>query len=366
MKMKNVFQIVSVIMVLLMLSGCSLLPKEDEYQISPVVVNNQTITYKTAIVEQGDISKTETVTCTYKPVKTQSYAFDLTGESYDAVYVSAGEYVEKGQLLAQLNVASISSQIASCLHSINSTSLSLQQTKELRDIKYEHQKELIEAATEAEKAFLQSAQSVYDSYSATISSLTNDLTVLQMKYSELLSQLGERQIYADFSGNVTTALVRSSMDKSVQGETVVTIADTSTSMFTANTQYYSYFNVGDVHSMTVNGELCSVKVVDPVEYGFEKSEVSSDGKAVVYFEMEDAISNLDENGSGRIELVLEKSEKSLYVVSDAIINTSEGSSVYYFDESKVMRMKSVKTGIVSGMYTEILEGVKAGEELILG
>ena len=100
MKIKKLLQIISVVMVLLMFSGCSLLPKEDEYQISPVVVDNQKISYKTAIVQTGDITKTETVNCTYKPVKTQSYSFDLTGENYDAVYVSAGQNVEKGQLLA--------------------------------------------------------------------------------------------------------------------------------------------------------------------------------------------------------------------------------------------------------------------------
>lgn len=365
MKNKKLLRILSVIMMLLMLSGCSLLPKEDEYQISPVVVENQKVTYKTAVVQAGDISKTETVTCSYKPVKTQSYSFDLTGESYDTVYVTAGEYVEKGQLLAQLNVASIVSQLSSCYNSINQVYLQLEHTKETRELEYNHRVALIEAATPEEALFLESAQSVYDSFSSTISSLTNELTVLQMKASELEKQKADRQIYADFNGNVTTAIVRSSMDKSVQGEVVVTIADTSTSMFTSNTKYYSYFNFGDVHNMTVNGEICSVKVVDPTQYGFEKSEPTSDGKAVVYFEMEDAISNLDENGTGRIELVLEKSEDSMYVINDAIINTSSGSSVYYFDEKGIMKMKAVKTGIVSGMYTEILEGVEVGEELIL-
>ena len=55
-KIKKLLQIISVVMVLLMLSGCSLLPKEDEYQISPVVVDNQKISYNIIITSNHYIN----------------------------------------------------------------------------------------------------------------------------------------------------------------------------------------------------------------------------------------------------------------------------------------------------------------------
>lgn len=365
MKKKIIKAAVCFIAASMLLSGCSLLPKEEDYKTSPVVVSNTEVTYKTTTVMSGDLLNTEDVSCTYQPVKSESYTFDVAGVKFDSVYVKVGDYVTKGQLLAQLDISSIEDQLEKNENSIKSSSLQLSQLKAMRELKTNQQSDLIAAAPPEKAALLGSAQTIYNSFSSQINSISDNLTVLGIKDKELEASKSSRQLYAGISGNVTAALVKTNRDSSVQGEKVVTITDTSTSMFVASTKNYALFIPGDVYDMTVEDSTYSVKVVDPADYGIEYETPESGREGKVYFEMTDAVSSEAQSGCGQITLVLSKAENTLYVESAAVIDTPNGKMVYCFDENNIMTMKPVEIGLVTDKYTEIKSGVTANEELIL-
>ena len=362
MKKKTTAVCAGLLAALVLFGGCSLLPEEDEYQHSPVIVPDTVITYKTTFVQAGDIANTTEIICTDKPVKTEGYAFDLEGEFFDTYFVTEGQHVEEGELLAQLDISAIESSISANQHEIDVANLNALHLQQERDLKSQ-QADALQKILPAEIAgSFQTSAEVYSSYQNRINSIYNNITVLQLRKNELLAQKAERQLHANFDGNVTHLETMTNRDLCEQGKILVTVADTATSMFTAKTKYHEYFKTGQIYEMTLNDEIYSVEVADLEEYGV----VNEPGKeGLVYFELKDAVADFDQNASGRINLVLEESKNTLYVLSQAVVTTSNGNMVYGFDENGIMTLIPVEIGISDGKYTEIKSGVTASQELIL-
>ena len=361
-KKKTTAACVGLLAALQIFGGCSLLPEEDELQHSPVIVENQVVSYKTTFVQAGDIANTTEVVCTYKPVKTEGYAFDLEGEFFDTIFVSEGQHVMEGDLLAQLDISAIEASISSNQHEIDVANLNALHLQQERDLKSE-QADALRKILPAEMAgSVQTSAEVYSSYQNRINSIYNNITVLQLRKNELLQRKAERQLHAGFEGTVTAVENVTNRDLCEQGKVIVTVADTATSMFTAKTKYHENFKPGQIYDMTLGDEIYSVEVVDLEPFGV----VNEPGReGVVYFEFKDPVADFDQNSIGRINLVLEESKNTLYVLSSAIVTTSNGSIVYGFDENGVMTMIPVEVGISNDKYTEIKSGVTASQELIL-
>jgi macrolide-specific efflux system membrane fusion protein len=83
-------------MVLLLLSGCSLLPEEEELRTAPVVSAYEAEEYKYVLVTQGDMILKEDMVCFYEPTQEESLSFAVGGEYYGTVYVKAGDTVKRG------------------------------------------------------------------------------------------------------------------------------------------------------------------------------------------------------------------------------------------------------------------------------
>ena len=362
MKKKLTAVCVALLAVLQMFGGCALLPEEDEVQHSPVVVENTVVTYKTTFVMAGDIANTTELFCTYKPVKTEGYAFDLEGEFFDAVFVTEGQHVQEGDLLVQLDISAIEASIESNQHEIDVANLNALHLQQERDLKSKQADALQKILPPEMAGGVQSSAEVYASYQNRINSLYNNITVLQLRKNELLQKKAERQLRAGFEGNVSKIENVTNRDLCEQGKVVVTVADTATSMFTAKTKYHEYIKPGQTYEMVLNDETYTLEAVDPAEFEVV-NEPGKDG--TVFFELKDAIADFDQNANGRIDLVLAESKNTLYVLSQAIVTTSNGSVVYGFDENGVMTMIPVETGISNDKYTEIKSGVTASQELIL-
>ena len=108
------------------MSGCQLIPVEEELPVAPIIETNDVEEYKQISVERRDLIAIDTVSCKYEAIQKEDLAFKLSGEQIGHVYVQVGQTVKKGDLLAELVHDSLADQIISQEYQM--TKLRLQKT----------------------------------------------------------------------------------------------------------------------------------------------------------------------------------------------------------------------------------------------
>ena len=143
----------------LIVSGCSV--KYSSEQRIPVTQVSPKLTYQLSQVMEGDLADVAQVSCTYKPAKKESLSFAVGGVSIDQVYVTQGQQVKKGTLLATLDQKSLISQREEYLKQRNALQLEREQLLQKQELELSNHSAVIEdlqaqydAAAEEEKSDL--------------------------------------------------------------------------------------------------------------------------------------------------------------------------------------------------------------------
>ncbi|WP_236708079.1 efflux RND transporter periplasmic adaptor subunit [Brevibacillus choshinensis] len=109
----------------LMLTGCSLFPKE-EVVLAPPLVEPSPIKYEVAEVLQGTIVKSVKGNGSFTTVNTAELSFPETKElRLKSFSVQSGDQVKKGQLLAELDAADLEREIESARYEVEKAKLEL-------------------------------------------------------------------------------------------------------------------------------------------------------------------------------------------------------------------------------------------------
>ena len=85
------------------LSGCFLLPTEEELPVLAVVDEQTAETYKLSYVTRGDLEQWVSITCRFQSLQQEHLRFQYDGRTVGKVYVEVGDDVVPGQLLAELD-----------------------------------------------------------------------------------------------------------------------------------------------------------------------------------------------------------------------------------------------------------------------
>ncbi len=83
------------------LSGCMLLPEEEEVLPPPLVERQADLTYEVENVAQGDIAQVIAISGVLTPARQTAYYFDTDGLRLLSLPVKAGDTVKNGALIAQ-------------------------------------------------------------------------------------------------------------------------------------------------------------------------------------------------------------------------------------------------------------------------
>ena len=312
--------IVSLLCLVMLLSGCGLMPQEARLPQAPVVKEVEDAQHTMTTVMRGDVVLTQNVRCQYKPAKSESLSFSISGELVEKVYVQPGDSVEAGDLLAQLNAA---------------TDWSSRQ-----DANDQY------ARTETD-------------YDLKIKSLEDSVLIQQKKVQEAEDKIRSRCIYTSIAGSVT--YMRSFEEGAVSNEfeRVFTISDIASSVFLVTGKDAALFTVGDRVTITYDKEDHEGIVVDPKSLGLEE-----EAEETAYISLEVPDPALEEGKNGNIILALEEAKDVLYVKSSAVKKLEDRTVVFYLDEEGMKSMKDVEIGLETGEYTEIRSGLEEGEEII--
>lgn len=346
-----------------LLTSCTLLPEEETVRTAPLVRTYTRPEYHTVQVERGDLINRAKVSCNYVPVQTATLSFQLDDEFIDRYMVQTGDSVAEGQLLAQLQLGDLEARIGSAENDIAVLKLQIEHEQKQYDLSLKRLEittaqldapDKKEAYEQAEENFVQLMQSLQDS-----------LTYKELALKGLQKKLDQRQMRAPFSGTLTRVADFEEGDQSEFGVGVITLVDSTRSIFRSSTEHWDRFVPGDSYVVTVKKENYEAVVVSAQELGLEEPVRVEGKKSYVYFALTQPSFELKDGDTGTVEIVLDERLDTLYVPAKAVTTANGKPIVYYVREDGMKAYKYVEPGMTINAYTEILSGLEEGESVII-
>lgn len=347
-----------------MLSSCALLPEEAQIRTAPLIREYQQEEYELAEVVRGDLVETASVTARYVPVKKESMIFPLTGIPMDKMFVQVGDTVSAGQLLGQQKVDHIEEALSAAESEEKALQLQLQHLENSRQIALRRHE--IETAEDDRQTAREKLEALEESFALRRQSLEDDLSVCRLSIETLNAQLMQRRLYAPFTGTVT--FVRDYEDGHISGyaETAVTLADSTLTLFRAETQNWKKFREGEQHEIEVSRVPYALEVISEETLGLAPQEKIEGKKSYVYFRLLDPGAALEEDDYGTIEIELDRRDGVLHIPAGAVLTAGDKTIVYYQREDGLKAYKEIEVGATINRRTEVLGGLEEGEWIIAG
>ncbi len=349
-------------MVPALLCSCALLPQEEEYVSKPMIRSYVQAEYKLGYVQYGDVVLTEILSCKYMPVSTEQLKFNVGGIYYDEIFVEKGDLVQKGDLVAQLDVSGLDDEIESLQASVDAAERNIRNLREQMTLAVDSQRRILSAAGNADG--LKTAEEVQKEYTDQIEKLEGDLEISNMRLSEAMDKLASRSLYAGIDGAVTFVRKLENGSRSNEGELVVSIADATSSVFSAETANADLLPAGAVVDILIKKEYVPATIVSAQELGLDE-KINDAGRKTVYFRLNTPDADLESGDRGTLTITVRESKDTLYIPSKALQTVDSRTFVYQADENGLKRMKNVEIGLVTNHYIEILSGLSEGENVIL-
>ena len=330
-----------------------LLKREDK----PVLV------YQTTTLAPTTISSSVTATGTVEPVKQVEVGTQVSG-IISKIYVDYNSEVKAGQLIAELDMSVLQTELESSRANLNSSKVEYDyQTKNYQRIKGLYEKELV-SATEFEQA-----QYSYDK-------ARYSYTQAQSNYSKSQKNIGYAKIYSPIDGVVLSRAVD-------EGQTVASGFSTPTLFTIAN----------DLTAMQVianvdEADIGAVKEGQRVEFEVDafpedtfagtvmqvRLQATTTSNVVTYQVVINAPNpdlKLKPGLTANITIYTLDKHDVLAVPVRALRFTPENEK---YQENTVWRQLrdgtlervSVVTGVTDGVQTEILEGLQEGDRVVTG
>ena len=327
------------------------------------------VTYATANVSKGDISNSVTATGTIEPVTEVEVGTQVSG-IIDKIYVDYNSVVTKGQLIAEMDRATLQSELASQQATYDGAKAEYEyQKKNYERSKGLHEKSLI-SDTDFEQALYnyQKAKSSYDSSKASLAKAERNLA-----YATITSPIDGVVISRDVEAGQTVA-------SGFETPTLFTIAADLTQM-----QVVADVDEADIGGFTVDAYPNDVfeGVVTQIRLGDASSTSStSTTTTVVTYEVVISAPNPDLKLKPRLTAnvtiyILDKKdvlsvpnkalrftpEKPLIGNND-IIKDCEGEHKLWTREGTTFTAHPVEVGISNGISTEIISGISEGTKVV--
>lgn len=325
--------------------------------------DKQVLVYQVTTLEPTSISSSVTATGTVEPVKQVEVGTQVSG-IISKIYVDYNSVVKEGQLIAELDMSVLKTELESSRANLNSAKVEYDyQTRNYERIKGLYEKELV-SATEFEQA-----QYSYDKAKFSYSQA-------QSNYSKSQKNIGYAKIYSPIDGVVLSRAVD-------EGQTVASGFSTPTLFTIANdlTAMRVIANVDEADIGSVKeGQRVDFEVDAYPEDTFRgtvtqvRLQATTTSNVVTYQVVIDAPNpdqKLMPGLTANITIYTLDKHDVLAVPVRALRFTPENEK---YQENTVWRQKSdgslervaVTLGVSDGVQTEILEGLSQGDRVVTG
>lgn len=344
---------------LLAFAGCG----QQEAETSSVVLvqEEDTAAYPTTTVEYGEVVRTVAIDCSYTSTEKQQLSFPVEGRLITYVGVKQGDYVEKGQLLAALDVEDLEVEIEELEYQISLQELNLTQTQEMKDHELANAQLWYEGytfKTQSDKDDLkEQKEDIELRYKTGLEDIADNLTLLRKRLNRYEKELKDGRLFAGMAGQITY------LDKEMEGGysekdfQVITISNLDSCYFVTNKmEYKDYLAAEGTIDIVYNadGKEC-ISQAEPV--------LLEDWTEQMYFKHTGT--ELIENGTqGTITLELGRKQDVLCLPKNALHESDNGPFVY-LEKDGLLEMRYVTVGLEGDTATEITSGLEQGEIIAL-
>lgn len=342
-----------------LLSACELIPEEPLAETAAVIERFEHEAYETAECCRADIEKIEQIYVKYVPVRSESLSFTVPGISYEESFVSVGDTVRQGDLLAELRIGSLEEDRDAAARELAGYELEKAQTAEDLDLALRMQ--ALKGASLTPEEQQAAIDSINAAYSRTLQRIDDQIYITGLRIAAYETEIEARRIYAPFDGVITYRYEPKPSDISEPYKKIFTLVDSSHSVFSSETEFSSYFKEGDVYTVIARNTEYPCEVRSAEALGIEAAEDSE----IVYFELLTPAFDLEDDTLGKFSIVLDHREDVLAVPIHAVSEINGRTVVYYPDDYGMKCYREVETGIDDGHFVEIRSGLSEGDVVIV-
>lgn len=344
---------------LLFLTGCSLFPKEEE--IREIDNTEEEKLYKYQVVEKGDIRVMLNMQCSYAAEKTEELKFGISGIEYDASYVKVGQSVKKGEVLASLVMDDTEAEI-------------IQNEGRIKKLNLDWERILKRISLNNEKVALnlpdgETWRQERTALNQELASCEEQKKVADATLAEAKQEKGRRVIKAPYAGIITVATdlneEKENEALSDKDKIIFRIAKKKDYFWTGETDLFDNFKVGDTIDMQVRDtgmtRYYTLRIVKMEDAG-ENDE--GEPKKKLYMLPADENTHIS-GSSGWITETLADKKNVISIPKTSTVNIDGKSYVYVINQEGIREAREVNLGITDGVNIEVIQGLEAGEQIIL-
>lgn len=336
-------RLIATVGVALCLTGCGILPTEEEFDAAPVLKEYEGASFNKVTVTRGTLEKTEEISGKYKGTVKEDIEPD--GASViKKIYVKKGDRVKAGDVVMQYELPGSEKTLKESNEKIEKTKLQITQARELMKLEVEKQKKIGGGSKEIANARNQ--------YEQQIKALESSLELLKMDAKIAKEEIEEEQITASVNGVVTYVDSKAEGTYGTEGEAAIKIEGKKKNRFEANNKYASHCKEGDIVTIEVRGQEYKATV--------KKDPESTDS---VYFYPRSKL-NLEDGTVCSYQVILKEKKDILYLPSSIVYSMGDKHVVYYEDANGLKSTKEVSIGETIDNFVEITAGLEENEQVI--
>ena len=333
-------------------SGCFLLPEEQQLPEVPLLDQEAAPEYETAEVVRGDLVHTEELSCRVVAREEEKLCFSVTGQTIRTVFVSEGDRVQAGDLIAELADEETEQELSQVEDQLQTLRTDLDWAQ--KDL------EICQGAS----SLTQQAED----YAARVQDLTDQITVLEQRLQELETIREGQRLYCSIDGVVTQA--RSSGSMSFKSSPVATVVSRVQSEYYTDTPFYEAMPDGMQTVITIGGTDYEAVVTGrepaPEKPDARDREETVDQMRVFLTVTDSRADEIDSGKQGTLVLTVASREDVLILPASAVVYSGDRAMVYCAEEDTgVMQVREVQAGLVADGRIEIISGLSEGDRVIL-
>ena len=339
----------------------------------------------TALAIKADVEQTVLADGSIKALKQVNVGAQVSGQ-IKALHVELGDKVVKGQAIAEIDDLTQQNNLKDAEAGLKSTQA--QRTSKLATLKnnqlaFERQRQIL-AKGVGVQADYDSAKAVLDSTKADIEALDAQIVQAQIAVDTAKLNLGYTQISSPIDGVVVAIPVE-------EGQTVNAVQSAPTIIKVAQLDIMTIeaqiseadvpkVKVGMPVYFTILGEpgkrySAKLRAIEPAPDSINTDTTTSTSStssttAIYYnglFDVDNPDGKLRISMTAQVYIILEQAKDAIIIPATAI-NQMDGqgnATIRVVDEAGNVTQRKVKTGINNNVDVQILDGLKAGEKVIV-
>ena len=306
--------------------------------------------YNMVEVDYGDVVLEQQISCLYSQIEEESLSFSIEKRELTHIYVSDGDTVKEGQLLAKLNVDDLEKKLRDNEDKIEQCDLLISETQKLVDYYESLLRGSIGLKRREEIEF-----KISDALQQ-LDELKNQKETCIRENDGFREIIDKSALYAGMDGtvsNINKAMVGTRPSK---GSVVMKIINTDHCSFVSRDEKaFELLEVGD--SVRIN-------ITDDKYYDATVIEKETDGGRVI-MDLDEPDYSIKMSTRGTINIELERADNVLSLPREAVHTTENMAYVYTLSESGVRELREVEIGIMGTKLVEIKSGLLPYEQVIL-